>query len=85
MQKQIKDRAFKALNLEQFSFENLPDMVSDVIELDVPEERQYVLRMLVKKPHEDFKLPETYSWVKPILNEAINHQLKNNIRQPFVI
>jgi len=78
----IKDRALKALNLEQYKDTNRPEWVGE-IDLKLPSERQYILRMLIKRPFGECKLPKELEWCKPMVDKAFNTQLKMGIRQPF--
>jgi hypothetical protein len=69
----IKTRALHAINLQQFNAENSPELV-DVIPLAVPDERQYVLRMLIRKPFQDFKVPSELGWLMPLIWAANEYQ-----------
>jgi hypothetical protein len=78
----IKNRVKKILNLKQFDKKNKAELISTRF-LETPIERQYVLRMLVKKPFTEFLIPEELKWCEVLINEAYENQIKNNIRQPF--
>lgn len=78
----VASRARKALNLAQYSQVNSPDRLTQV-DLDTPEDRQYVLRMLVKEPFGDFKIPERLEWLEPMIDVARTHQSNMGIRQPY--
>ena len=79
----LKYRAFKALNLKQYSKINT---VKDCghLELNIPVERQYILRMLIKKMFSEYQLPKELEWVKPLIMVADKNQQENGIRQPFI-
>lgn len=79
----IKNRAREALNLDQYSEPNGPEKVSDPIDLDTPENRQYILRMLVREPFGDMQVPDHLGWIQPLLSRAQAHQRSMGIRQPF--
>ena len=79
----LLDRAFKALNLHQYSKSNTIDDCGS-LDLDTPIKRQYILRMLVKRMFGEYKLPKELEWVKPLIEVADNNQEVNGIRQPFV-
>lgn len=82
MRSNLKSRAFSALNLGQYSVDTVPDKIKRV-ELNPPQERQYILRMLIKKPFGGFQIPEEYSWMVPMLEVAVEHQEFIGIRHPF--
>lgn len=80
----IKDRAFKAVNLGQYYELNKMDELG-VIELNPPDVRQYVLRMLIKRMFDTYyKLPGELDWVRPMIEMAEAHQRSLGIRQPYV-
>jgi hypothetical protein len=76
------NRIKTALNLKQFNQENEPLEVS-YLSLNVPEDRQYILRMLIKRPFEELAIPKNLMWVKPLINLGLIHQQKMDIRHPF--
>jgi hypothetical protein len=78
----IGKRATKILNLKQFGKKNKAELVSKHF-LETPTERQYVLRMLIKKPFTDFLIPDNLKWCEQLINDAYDNQLQNDIRQPF--
>jgi|SRR5579862_3954341 len=80
----IKERGLRAVNLEQFAEENSAELVSTLLLKDVPSEQQYVLRMLVKRPFQDFQFPEEMQWLIPIVYECQWYQkCKLGITQPY--
>ena len=79
----MKDRAFKALNLDQYSVINTVDDCGG-LELNTPTERQYILRMLIKRMFGEYQLPKELEWVKPLIEVADKNQQTHQIRQPFV-
>lgn len=78
----IEDRARTALNLDQYSGINSPEKLG-YLDLDTPENRQYILRMLVREPFGGFKVPDELLWLKPLIEAASNHQEQMGIRQPY--
>ena len=78
----IGKRAEKILNLKQFGKKNKAELVSKHF-LETPTERQYILRMLIKKPFTDFLIPDNLKWCEQLVNDAYDYQLQNYIRQPF--
>lgn len=79
----ISERAFEALNLNRYSKQNLPDNLG-YFNLDIPEERQYILRCLIKEPFGDFKIPEELKWLTAFIDETFRHQTTNvKINHPF--
>lgn len=79
----IKDRAFTALNLKQFSRVNNASVIG-VMRLKAPKERQYVLRMLIKRPNTDIMLPPQLEWLRGFVNACVRRQEFLGIRQPFM-
>jgi len=51
----IKSRAFKAVNLKEFNSINIPEKVKQI---NVKPRKDYVLRMLIKTPYTQYKIPE---------------------------
>lgn len=81
----IKDRAFNALNLNQYKEINTPDNLGEFEIQNIPNEKIYILRMLIKKPFEEFKIPDNLSWITPFVDYSNNYQTNTlNINQPFV-
>lgn len=78
----IADRATNALNLDQYSEANGPDRLGQ-LDLNTPDDRQYVLRMLIKEPFGEFQIPNELEWLEPLVSRAYAHQLKMGVRQPF--
>ena len=56
----LKNRAFNALNLEQYSEINKPDNLGE-LKLNVPNERQYILRLLIKRMFGEYQIPEKFN------------------------
>ena len=69
----LKDRAFQVLNLKQYSEVNGVDDCGD-LELDLPKERQYILRMLIKRMFGEYQLPKEVEWVRPLLEITDKNQ-----------
>lgn len=78
----IESRSKTILNLSNFNLTNIPEFVSRV-NLVCPHDRQYILRMLVKQSHHDYRLPNELDWLRPALEIAIKNQNLMNIRQPY--
>lgn len=76
-------RAFKALNFRQYNAYNFPKRIAKDIELIPPKERQYVLRMIIRKPFGEFQIPEKYKWVFPLIKLADESQKSMDIHQPY--
>lgn len=79
----IYERAFHALNLKYFNALNRP-VVLDYMDIDVPKESCYILRMLIKRPDSRLSLPKELAWVYPLINAALKNQALFKIRQPFI-
>ena len=78
----IGDRAKEALNLDQYSRVNSPERIGG-LDLETPDDRQYILRMFIKEPFGDFEIPPELSWLVPVIKEAVEHQDSIGVRQPF--
>lgn len=79
----IKQRAFTAINLEQYKQVNEPDELG-FIDLSLPTQRQYILRMFVKEMFGEYKLPQELQWLNPMLIACTENQKAMGISQPFV-
>jgi hypothetical protein len=79
----VRDRAFRAINLAQFSELNFPDEVG-FFDIQCPYESQKVLRCLVRELNSDFKIPDELLWLSDAIHFAENHQLNTlGVRHPF--
>ena len=82
-QSSIKDRSRSAVNLAQYNNLNNYDKLSK-LKLEPPVDEQFILRMLIKRPFGEFKLPNELKWVHQMLMHACAHQqYELNIHQPF--
>lgn len=75
-------RSWNAINLKQFNNKNYAEFIEE-IKIIPPDSRQYILRMLIKKPFQSFKIPETIEWTKPLIDKAFRTQESVGIRQPY--
>lgn len=73
----IRHNAKQAISLEQFIWLNEPDNVGH-IDLRIPADRQYVLRMPISRYYSGWKVPKELQWCMPIIEMADNHQ-KNSV------
>jgi len=79
----VKSRAFLALSVDRFSNENLIDRVG-TFGVKCPYDRQYVLRMLCRLPHEEFKIPSELGWLRVMLKMSDSYQRNViGINHPF--
>lgn len=78
----ISDRAFTALNLKQYNNLNMPDCLGKM-ELDVPNEDYYILRMLIKNSLGEYKIPKELSWVTPLIARSLHHQDSISVAHSF--
>ena len=78
----IKTRALKALNLNQYNNLNKPEKIGK-FQVNCPLERQYILRMLIKKPFEELQVPVDLLWCADLIIAAFKNQEKMGVRQPF--
>ena len=69
----IKDRAKKVVSVKEFKNAGKPLNIKE-IDLEIPNEEQYILRMVVSVNGQDFYIPKELDWIKPLFNEALKHQ-----------
>lgn len=79
----IRLRATRILNLQQYDHQNKEEFVTYIDDLQAPNARQYVLRMLISRPFLGFRVPDEYMWTYPLIEKAYEYQIQNGIRQPF--
>lgn len=79
----IQQRAFNVLNLDTYKFENKPDKVS-YLNITPPDTQTYILRMLIKRPFNEIRLPSELSWTREFIDTCIKFQEQSNIKQPFI-
>lgn len=78
----IQKRAFRALNLKQYCYQNKFDSLG-ALELTPPASRQYVLRMLIRQPLGEIQIPAELKWCIPLITKAEQHQHEIGVHQPF--
>lgn len=79
----IESRAKSVLDLVHYNNENIAED-HGFLSLDAPEYEQFILRMLIKVPFEEYKIPSEMLWTKPLIDSSHKAQASRNIRQPFV-
>lgn len=79
----IQTRGHRALNLKDFNGSNLPERIGS-LNLALPNERQYVLRMLIKRPFEEMQVPDELKWCQPMIDVCLKAQEERGIRHPFL-
>lgn len=79
-----RERALRPVNLFEFDNANLPGNVGHSM-LRPPIEEQHILRMIIKLPHESFKVPKELQWTADMVMAAVIHQkTKIGVAHPFV-
>jgi len=78
----IYDRAFNIINTRQYNNFNAPDEL-DQIDLDIPDDNIYILRMLIRRSLEDFKIPDDLKWVQPLIEMSERNQKHLGVIHPF--
>jgi len=73
----IGERGERMLNLGQFNNENFPCNIGRWQPQSMPQ-RQYILRMLIKKLHGDFMLPPEIDWLRGFIDRCYQFQ-KNTL------
>jgi len=82
MKNTFVERAFNALNVKYFEKAALPDKAFDY-ELNCPLDRQYILRMMIKQPHQEFNIPPELKWCEDLIMKSHQMQLDNNIKHSY--
>jgi len=75
-------RAFTAIGLHGFKTTNFPDKVFDY-ELECPHDRQYILRMMIREPHGEFKIPTELEWCEDLIVKCDAKQKEHNLNHSF--
>lgn len=78
----IAERGRFPLDLKLYACRNYAEE-EGLLALELPDHRQYVLRMLIKTPFDDYVVPDKYSWVLPMVELAYQAQMDKRIKQPF--
>jgi len=76
-------RAHRDVNLGEFQTAGTPIDLGP-LELQCPEERQYILRMAIRAKGGLIRLPSELEWVRPMLDVAQLHQALLDNDHPFV-
>jgi len=79
----IQERATRLVNTKEFSRCPLPEKVCKIDNLSPPKD-QYILRMCIKFNNGDIQLPDSLSWVEPLLEKALLSQQQKGIDHPFI-
>lgn len=69
----ISNRSKTILNLDGYSMDPVPELVSE-LNLNCPYEEQYILRMPVRVDGKDFHIPLELDWVRPMFEQALKFQ-----------
>jgi len=79
----ISERSKHILWLDHYGQENIPEEVCSM-DLNVPQDKQYVLRCLIRDTFSGFQIPESLLWCKPLIDAAEKYQRDNvGIRHSF--
>jgi len=78
----IERNSKSAISLEPFKELNYPLSLGEV-ELDVPDDRIYILRMPIRSYHSGFQIPEELKWCRPLIAVAEVNQKKMKVNHPF--
>jgi hypothetical protein len=79
----IKTRGLQAISLAPFAQSNEAEHLG-YLQLQPPEEKQYILRMLIRRPFQDFKIPTELEWAQPLIEKADAYQrIELQIIQPY--
>jgi hypothetical protein len=79
----LKTRGLQAINLAQFQQANPVEYVG-TLSLTPPQGQQYILRMLIRRPFQDFQIPAEIAWVTPLVQKSDQHQQESiQVRHPY--
>jgi len=78
----LDERARQMLSLKPFKDAN-KIVKLEKYKFECPYDDQYILRMIVKVPHQDFKIPTELEWLSDMIMDAVDMQNAMGIRQPF--
>lgn len=78
-------KAKNLLDEKYFSFISHPIEINQNVEYNVPVERQYILRMMVRAPgFSTMIIPEELNWLKPTIYKLDEIQKENGLNNPFI-
>jgi hypothetical protein len=84
MNQQFVDRANRNLNLNDFSYPSLPICIESK-KYNIPFERQYILRMMVRSPESDgLRIPEELEWLKDTIQGCDTLQKSMGLKNQYV-
>jgi hypothetical protein len=79
------ERAKRNINLNDFDEISSPIIVERNVSFELPEDRQYILRMLVGSPFSNgLQIPDELNWLKPTIENLQLLQKKNRLKNPYV-
>lgn len=77
-------RAKDLLDLKYFN-EDIKPVVMGTSDAHCPEDKQYILRMMVRSPESDgFQIPEELNWLRHTIESLDNFQKENQLNNPYV-
>jgi len=78
-------RSLRNINLNDFDFISSPIVIERDVSFNLPEERQYILRMLVGAPFSDgLQIPSELKWLEPTIEKLQSLQNANGFENPYV-
>ena len=80
---QFVARANRLLNLADFASASQPVLI-DVPVGTPPEDRQYILRMMVRSDKQSLSIPNELVWMKPTIDALIRLQEAHGLNNPFI-
>jgi hypothetical protein len=80
----IRNRSKQILSLEHFQQNSHPEKIAP-LDLTPPDFRQYILRMLVKQPYHELRLPLELEWVRKMIEvSSFNQEHVIGVRHPYL-
>lgn len=70
----ISDRANRLLSTAQYAFPNAPEVVARGVQLQPPEERQYILRCPLLIPGHKLTVPSEMDWAGEFIDRGLQYQ-----------
>lgn len=78
----IAARAAEIIGLHHFASPGTPEEMA-MLHLSAPANRQYVLRMAIRVAGGEYLIPSELEWIRPMLAEALAHQVAIGAVHPF--
>lgn len=78
----IKKRSSELVSLNGFRDAGIPEEFG-YLELQCPEDRQYILRMVVRVEGKEYLFPPQFDWLRPMFDVSLSNQKALGVDHPF--